>query len=89
MINGYENLLEFISLEDKKNLKLLLDLFLTPEEKKDLGLRYLIVKDLLEGKKTQRAIAEELQVSIAKITRGSNELKRVSPKLLAYLKEKI
>ena len=38
--------------------------------------RCLIIKALLEKKAPQRQIAEELNVSIAKITRGSNELKR-------------
>ena len=34
-------------------------------------------------------IAQDLQVSIAKITRGSNELKRMSSQLITFLKENI
>ncbi len=66
----------------------LFDLFFTPEEKNDFATRYLIIKMLLQQEKTQREIAKELKVSISKITRGSNELKRMSPKLLDYLREK-
>ena len=73
--------------EDEKSLSALLDLFLTPEEKSDLSTRYLIVKELLKQEKTQRQIVKDLNVSIAKITRGSNELKRINPKLLQYLKD--
>jgi len=61
------------------------DLFFTPEEKEDMNKRYLIVEALLKQKKTQRQIAKDLDVSIAKITRGSNELKRIKADLLDYL----
>ena len=70
-------------------LSLLLDLFLTPEEKTDLIRRFLIIKELFRNEKTQRQIAHDLHVSIAKITRGSNELKRTNRKLLSYLQEKL
>lgn len=73
---------------DLKTLDSLFDFFLTPEEKNDLALRYLIVKELLRGKKTQRQIAQALNVSIAKITRGSNELKRCHFSLTTFLQKK-
>lgn len=66
-------------------LTALFDLFLTPEEKQNLALRCLIIKKLLQQQQTQRQIAKELNVSIAKITRGSNELKRLDKKLRNYL----
>lgn len=50
----------------------LLDL-LTPQEYKELPKRWQIVKLLAKGV-PQRQIAEELNVSIATITRGSREL---------------
>jgi TrpR family trp operon transcriptional repressor len=56
----------------------LLDLFLTIEEREALALRYLLIKKLLEGKRTQREISADLQISISKITRGSNALKIIS-----------
>ncbi len=52
-------------------------------------MRYLIIKELLQKKKPQRQIAKDLNVSIAKITRGSNELKRMHPKLLQFLKKNL
>lgn len=72
---------------DDKRLFALLDLFLTAEERDDLATRYLIVKELISGKKTQRQIAKDLNVSIAKITRGSNELKRMNPQIIQYLQK--
>lgn len=65
------------------------ELFLTHEEKENLALRYLIIEELFKQEKTQRDIAQDLQVSIAKITRGSNELKRMSSQLITFLKENI
>lgn len=83
---GWRCFLELcLGAEDEKMLSELFDLLLTPEEKSSLETRCLIVKALLDQQKTQRQIASELQVSIAKITRGSNELKRISPKLKQYL----
>lgn len=73
--------------KDEKHFANLLELFLTAEEKNDLTQRYLIIQELLRNEKTQREMAQSLNVSIAKITRGSNELKRMNPKLIEYLKE--
>ena len=42
------------------------ELFLTHEEKENLALRYLIIEELFKQEKTQRDIAQDLQVSIAK-----------------------
>lgn len=87
---GWEGFIELCLLtKNKKTTSTLLNLFLTPEEKADLSKRFLIIKELLIGKKTQREIAKDLNVSIAKITRGSNELKRTNNKLLTYLKQKL
>jgi TrpR family trp operon transcriptional repressor len=75
--------------QDKKDLLNLFDLFLTPEEKDNLALRFLIIQELLSQASNQRDMAKNLNVSIAKITRGSNELKRMTPKFIAYLREKL
>lgn len=61
------------------------NLFFTIEEKRILASRYLIIKALLEGKMTQREIARTYNVSIAQITRGSNALKIIGPKLKKLL----
>lgn len=88
-----EPLTEFIQLcrstQDKTQLSALLNFFLTPEECVDIANRIVIIKELLRDKKTQREIAHDSQVSIAKITRGSNELKKIDGKLLEFLKEKL
>ncbi len=78
-----------LATRDEKVLSELFDVLLTPEEKASLETRCLIIKALLEQEKSQREISETLKVSIAKITRGSNELKRTSTKLKQYLKEKL
>lgn len=78
-----------LATKNEKTLSSLFDLLLTPEEKESLALRCLIIAGLLKQNKTQRDMAQDLQVSIAKITRGSNELKRMTPKLIEFLKEHI
>lgn len=50
---------------------------LTPRELEKIALRWRLVKLLREGH-SQRRIAEELGVSLCKITRGSRELKHGS-----------
>ena len=63
----------------------LLELFFTANELEQLVARYNIVKGLTLAKSTQRELASLLNLSIAKITRGSNELKRRSALLKDYL----
>lgn len=79
----------FITLCSKVNspeeFKKLFDLFLTIEEKETIGRRFLIVKALHEGKLTQREIADDFNVSISQITRGSNALKIIEPSLRKIL----
>ncbi len=68
-----------------KELNELFELFFTLDEQSDMAKRYLIVNDLLKGDKTQREMADELNVSIAKITRGSNSLKTIGENLRHHL----
>ena len=63
----------------------LFDFFFTSEEKESFADRYAIIKALLDNKKTQRELSDSLNVSIAKITRGSNALKRIDPTLKLFL----
>lgn len=65
------------------------DLYLTPKERDDLANRFLIVQKLLENQLSQREMALELDVSIAKITRGSNELKSCSQALIEFINSNI
>lgn len=84
--SGWQCFLDLcLSTRDKKLLTELFELLLTPEEKGSIETRCLILKALLEQKLTQREISADLKVSIAKITRGSNELKRISSQLKELL----
>lgn len=65
------------------------ELFFTPEERKDFANRYVIVKELLKGVKTQREIARDHHLSIAQITRGSNMLKVLSDDAIKLIKKVI
>jgi len=47
----------------------------TPSEADEMAKRWALVKRLAEGK-PQRKVAEELGMSLCKITRGSRELKK-------------
>ncbi len=88
--DGWWRFLEFcLKASSAKELNELLRLFLTHAERAEIANRYLIVKELVKNKKTQRAIAKDLQVSIAKITRGSNCLKEISPLLRSFLEKHI
>ncbi len=65
----------------------LFTVFLTHEERDSIAGRYQIIKALLSGEYTQREIAQHYNVSIAKITRGSNELKQTDEKLQRFLRK--
>ena len=52
-----------------------LEEILTPAERKDLALRWELMRMLMDGI-SQRQIAEELGVSLCKITRGAKILKQ-------------
>ena len=69
---------------EKNLLKELLELILTHDEIEAISGRTIIIEELLKKEKTQREIAEHFQISIAKITRGSNALKRLDPKLKEF-----
>ena len=73
-------------LKTTQHFKDFFELFLTINEREELIARYQIVKELLKGEKAQRAIAEHHKVSIAKITRGSNQLKTISDEFKDFIK---
>lgn len=76
-----------LSIDDSKELDAYFELFLTPTERQEIAGRYLIVQELLKREKTQRQIAEDLKVSIANISRGSNILKMTGSDLKKLLKD--
>lgn len=61
-----------------EDLAILAPLLLSAEELNAINGRILVYKELLLGKKSQREIAKEHSISIATITRGSNNLKSMS-----------
>lgn len=86
---GWEKFLTLIeqALAVPGQLGALFSLLFTLEEKETLATRVLLVIELLKGELTHREIAQYLNVSIAKITRGSNALKLVTPELKKFLLE--
>lgn len=65
----------FLRLKSKKEVIDFLKGLLTPKELEEIPKRLQIVKLLKRGV-SQREIARKLKVSIATVSRGSNELKR-------------
>ncbi len=63
----------FASIESEKEAEMLLQDLLTPQELDSLSERWQLIQKLHEGK-SQRDIAEELGISVSKITRGSRML---------------
>jgi len=84
---------DFLKLcHEAKNLEQLdelMGLLLTAEERAQLALRVDLIRELMQGQKSQRDIAKELEISIAKITRGSNALKIINEDLHRYLEKEL
>lgn len=87
---GWKEFLELCTkAQSTADLDRLFNLFLTFEEKELLASRCLIIKELLEGKMTQRELAKTYQVSIAQITRGSNALKVIDQTMKNFLEKNL
>lgn len=69
----------FAQLDNVSDAETLLPLLLSPEEMTAINSRVIVYKALMEGQLSQREIAKTYNVSIATITRGSNNLKAMSP----------
>lgn len=85
----WQFLTAFASINDAETLNAFMHLFLTMEERTSVADRYRIIRELVKGEKTQRQIAADLNVSIAKITRGSNSLKIIDESLKTLLVKQI
>ena len=73
---AFEAVTEVLSaLTSPEEMRLFLKELLTPGEVRDITLRWKLL-ELLEGGVSQRKIAEELKISLCKITRGSKILKQ-------------
>lgn len=71
-------------IEDSDKMCRFLEEILTPAERKDLFLRWKLMQMLIDGI-PQRQIAEELGVSLCKITRGAKILKQNNSVSKQYL----
>jgi TrpR family trp operon transcriptional repressor len=69
-----------VQIQNDKNMQKFLDVLLTDSEVEDLSNRLQIFKGLLSGK-TQREIAEELDISTSTVIRGANELRNKKDKV--------
>ncbi|MDD4101061.1 MAG: Trp family transcriptional regulator [Kiritimatiellae bacterium] len=65
----------FASITTQEDMRKFMNELLTAGEMRDLTLRWLLLERLVKGE-TQRKIAEDLQISLCKITRGSKILKQ-------------
>lgn len=84
----WRKFLNFCSrLKTEQQFNSFFELFLTISEREELLARFKIVKELLKGEKTQREIADCHKVSIAKITRGSNQLKTIDELFKKFLRK--
>lgn len=76
MDTNYEDLISiFAKTTDPEEMKKLFEEMLTSSERKDLVLRWNLMKDLYRGL-PQREIAASYGISLCKITRGSKILKQ-------------
>lgn len=88
--SDWQGLLQvFRSIKDPTLQDELFELFFTMHERKMLEDRYRIVKALLMSGLTQREIAEQLRVSITKMTDGSKALQITSEQLREHLKRQL
>ena len=88
--NGWQQFLSLCqSCQTQEALDECFKFFLTPDEQAQLSGRVEIVAALLKGRLTQREIAQKHNMSIAKITRGSNMLKLCGQRLHDFLKDKL
>lgn len=88
--DGWQQFLRLCTkLQTEKRFDTFFDLFLTIEERHAIKDRCSLVRELLRGENTQREIAAELNISIAKITRGSNYLKTINADLKEFLEEEL
>lgn len=89
---GWDKFIEnCLIIDNKELLAKFFELTLTPSEREKIAARYLILAELINGKKPQREIAAKLDVSIFNVTRGANQLK-LAPKeqknLIKFVPEK-
>ena len=87
---AWRQLLDLITACDSpKQLNDLFEMLFTIEEREQLADRIIIMRELMRGKLTQRELSKQFDISIAKITRGSNCLKGANQKLCDFIEATI
>jgi TrpR family trp operon transcriptional repressor len=76
----------FTKIDDKDAMKAFFGEIFTPAERKDLALRWELMK-LVNEKVPQREIASRLGISLCKITRGAKVLKNADSVTVKMIKE--
>lgn len=83
--SGYRDVLNVLcQIVDIQQMQSFLEEVLTPAERRDLGLRWDLMKKLHAGV-PQRQIAAELGISLCKITRGAKILRQSRSVSKSYL----
>ena len=84
----WQSLVQVIAQENKvESIDLLLDILLTFTEKQDIVKRMQIIELIIDGEITQREISKQYNISIGKITRGSNAIKELNDEKKQLLKK--
>lgn len=65
------------------------EVLFTPDERTSLGLRVGIIQALLKNSASQREIQQQLNTSLATITRASNVLKQLDPANVQWFHAKL
>jgi TrpR family transcriptional regulator, trp operon repressor len=70
-----------VAVQRTEEMDEMLHLFLTESEREAIADRYQLVKELIRGEKSQRQIADDLGLSISKVTMGSKAVRIISSPL--------
>ncbi len=88
MTDNSEDLIKaFTNIDNYSEMEQLFKEIFTKKEKKDLSLRWLLMKELTSGM-SQREIALKNGISLCKITRGAKILKAANSVCLKILSER-
>ncbi|MBP6217998.1 MAG: trp operon repressor [Oligoflexales bacterium] len=86
---NWRKITSLLANSSEAELQILLDLFLTPHERKTLIGRFDLIVELLNAKLSQREISGKLGQSISKITAGSKAIQILKEKERQFLLEKM
>jgi len=88
-MSAFKDVIQILTkITSQKDMEQFLDEILTENERRDISLRWELMKKINEGI-PQRTIASELGISLCKITRGSKILKDKRSLISRILESKI